>query len=183
VAPRRAEPRPAKARRCHHPPAPDGLTLTALDDAKIKSTSASTNYGSESTLRVREGTSSSDTFYRTYIKFRVTGLTGTVTGVKLRLTVDGASGSESKDSGEVYLLANNSWSESTLTWSNRPAITGSPVGTAVSAPLGGTIAIDLGTAITADGTYTLALASHSTDSAIYRRKEKSSPPALVFSTG
>jgi hypothetical protein len=59
------------------------------------------------------------------------------------------------------------------------------VGTAVPAPLGATIDIDLGKAITADGTYTLALRSHSTDSVIYRSKEGSpdSPPTLIFSTG
>jgi hypothetical protein len=157
--------------------------VTVLDDAQVKSTSATTNYGSQPTLRVREGTSSTDTFYRTYIKFQVTGLTGTVNDVKLRLKVDTSSGSDGPDSGDVYLLSDNSWSESTLKWSNAPAISGSPVGTAVPAPLGATIYIDLGKAITADGTYTLALRSHSTNSVIYLSKEAGNvPPTLVFST-
>jgi hypothetical protein len=135
--------------------------VKVLDDAQVKSTSASTYYGGQPTLRVREGTTSTDTFYRTYIKFQVSGLSGTVSDVKQRLRVDGNSGSESKDSGDVYLLSDTSWSESTLKWTNAPAVTGSPVGTAVPAPLGATIDIDLGKAITSDGTYTLALRSHS----------------------
>jgi hypothetical protein len=159
--------------------------VTLLGDTQVKSTSASTNYGSQPTLRVREGTSSTDTFYRTYLKFQVSGLSGTVSDVKLRLRVDGNSGSESPDSGDVYLVPDTSWTESTLKWSNAPAISGPPVGTAVPAPLGQTIDIDLGRTITTDGTYTLVLRSHSTDSAIYRSKEGApdAPPTLVFTLG
>ncbi|MEP6953672.1 MAG: DNRLRE domain-containing protein [Solirubrobacteraceae bacterium] len=148
----------------------------------MKSTSTSTNYGALSTVRVREGTSATDTTYRTYLKLKVTGLTGTVGSVKLRLQVDGASGSDSKDSGDVYLVNDTTWGESTINWANRPAITTAAIGTAVAAPLGGTILIDLHNAITADGTYTLALAGHSTDSAIYTSKEGGTPATLVFTT-
>ncbi|MGZ4270597.1 MAG: CBM96 family carbohydrate-binding protein [Solirubrobacteraceae bacterium] len=163
-------------------PPPGGPTVTVLGDAQVKSTSASTNYGALSTLRVRQGTSATDTTYRTYIKFQVSGLSGTVSDVKLQLHVDGASGSDSVDSGDVFLVPGASWSESTLTWNNQPALPSSPVGSAVRAPLNGTILIDLGTAITADGTYTLVLASHSTDSAIYTSKEGGAAPQLVFTT-
>jgi PKD repeat protein len=162
-------------------PPPGGTTVTVLADAQVKSTSASTNYGGLATVRVREGTSATDATYRTYLKLRVSGLTGTVTNVKLKLKVDGASGSDSKDSGDVYLVNDTTWGESTLTWANRPAITTAAIGTAVAAPLGGTILIDLHTAITVDGTYTLALASHGTDSAIYASKEGGTPATLVFS--
>lgn len=161
-------------------PPPGGVTVKVLGDAQVKSTSASTNYGALSTLRVREGTSATDATYRTYVKFQVSGLSGTVNDVRLQMKVDGASGSDSVDSGDVFLVADTSWSESTLTWTNRPAITTAAIGSAVRAPLNGTVSIDLGTAITADGTYTLVLASHSTDSAIYTSKEGGTAPQLVF---
>ncbi len=161
-------------------PPPGGVTVKVLDDAQVKSTSASTNYGALGTLRVREGTSATDTTYRTYVKFQVSGLGPAVSDVKLQMKVDGAAGSDSVDSGDVYLVGDTGWSESTLTWTNRPAITTAAVGSAVRAPLGGTVLIDLGTAITVDGTYTLALAGHSTDSAIYTSKEGGAAPQLVF---
>jgi PKD repeat protein len=164
-------------------PAPGPLTVNALGDAQVKSTSAGTNYGSLTTLRVREASISTDPTYRTYLRFQVSGLTGTVSDVRLQLRVDGSSGSDGPDSGDVYLVSGPTWSESTLTWSNAPAIITLPVGAAVAAPLGGTIQIDLHTAITTDGTYTLALKSHSTNSVIYASKEGGSPPQLLFTTG
>jgi PKD repeat protein len=163
-------------------PAPGALTVGARDDAQVKSTSASTNYGSLATLRVREATTSTDSTYRSYLRFQVSGLTGTVSDVRLQLKVDAGSGSDGPDSGDVYLVSDASWSESTLTWSNAPAIITMPVGAAVAAPLGGTIQIDLHTAITTDGLYTLALKSHSTNSVIYASKEGGSPPQLLFTT-
>ena len=162
------------------PPPTGGVSVQVLADAQVKSTSTSTNYGALSTLRVREGTSATDTTYRTYLKLKVTGLTGTVSNVKLKLQVDGASGSDSKDSGDVYLVDDVGWGEPTITWANRPPITTAATGSAVGAPLGSTVLIDLHTAITADGTYTLALASHGTDSAIYTSKEGGTPATLVF---
>jgi PKD repeat protein len=162
---------------------PPGVpTVKLLDDAQVKSNSSATNYGSLGTLRVRQGTSTTDTTYVTYLKFQVSGLTGTVSGVKLQLKVDGSSGSNSPDSGDLYLIDTATWSESTLTWANRPPILTPAIGSAVNAPLNGTILIDLHTAITADGTYTLALAGHSTDSVIYTSKEGGAPPQLIFTT-
>jgi PKD repeat protein len=163
-------------------PPPGAPTVKLLDDAQVKSNSSGTNYGSLGTLRVRQGSSTTDTTYLTYLKFQVSGLSGTVSDVKLALRVDASSGSNSPDSGDVYLIDNTTWSESTLTWANRPAIVTPAVGSAVNAPLNGTILIDLHTAIAADGTYTLALAGHSTDSVIYTSKEGGAPPQLIFTT-
>jgi hypothetical protein len=44
------------------------------------------------------------------------------------------------------------------------------------------IELDLGGAITGDGTYSFALRSGSTDAAIFSSKEGSSPPQLVVTT-
>jgi PKD repeat protein len=164
-------------------PPPGTLLVNALDDAQVKSTTPGKKYGSLATLSVREATVSGDVTYRTYLKFQVSGLTGTVSDVRLKLKVDGSSGSDGPDSGDVYLVSGATWSESTLSWSNAPPIVTLPVGAAVAAPLGGTIQIDLHTAITSDGTYTLALKSHSTDTVTYTSKEGGSPPQLLFTTG
>jgi len=48
---------------------------------------------------------------------------------------------------------------------------------------GTTAEIDLGTAVTGDGVYSFALASNTTDSAIYSSREGANPPALVLTTG
>jgi hypothetical protein len=153
------------------------LTVTPGADAYVKSNSASSKYGTASTLRVRKDSSSGATNYRSFLRFTVSGITGQVTKVKLRLNVTDAS----KNGGDVFLLpaTANGWLEKSITWKTAPALPATPrIGTAGKVAKG-LIEIDLGTAITADGTYTLALAGGGTDSAHYSSREASKPPQLV----
>jgi PKD repeat protein len=153
------------------------LTFKAVADAYVKSNSPGTKYGTASTLRVRRDPTASGTTYRSFLRFTVAGINGEVTGVKLRLKVTDAS---KKDGGDVFLLpaSANGWSETAITWKTAPALPAARIAAAGPVPTG-TIEIDLGRAITADGTYTLALASQSTDSAYYSSREGSAPPQLV----
>ncbi len=104
------------------PPGPTSQTFTPTADAQVRSSTTTTNFGTLTTIRLGgEGTT---TTYRTYLKFNVTGLTGSVTAVKLRLFATDAS------SNIVHVLpvADTSWIESGaggITWDNRPAM-GSP---------------------------------------------------------
>ena len=84
--------------------------LGPVADAHVKSTSATKNYGAETTLRLRNGGTSSDT-YRSYLKFDVTGLASAPDSAKLRLFVT----DESPDGGSVFKVA-NSWTETAITW-------------------------------------------------------------------
>ena len=43
--------------------------------------------------------------------------------------------------------------------------------------------MSLGSLVTGDGTYTIGLASESSNSAVYLSREGSSPPELVVTTG
>jgi hypothetical protein len=108
--------------------ASDTLTVTTpggsgsfapTDDARVSLGSPTSNYGSDTFLRVRSKGSSS---HESYLKFSVTGLTGAPTSAILRLFVTNGS----PDGGDVYLVG-NSWDESTITASNAPVISGSPV--------------------------------------------------------
>jgi PKD repeat protein len=148
-------------------------------DAQVKSTSASTNYGTLASIRIREGTSPTDVTYHSYLRFVVSGLAGPVTSAKLRLYVTDAS----RDSGTV-LPSPDTWSESTLTWNNAPALGTTPIATlGPTPPVDAWDEIDLGSAVTGDGTYSLGLASSGTDSAIWSSREGAHPPELVITTG
>ncbi|HEX2105332.1 MAG TPA: PKD domain-containing protein [Solirubrobacteraceae bacterium] len=158
---------------------PGTATFTPAADTQVKDTSPNTNYGTLTTLRVRNGTSASPTTYWTFLRFDVTGV-GTVSNAKLRLFVT----DDSNDGGTVYRISNSpAWAETTLTWATRP-VTTLPAGikAAGAVPLGW-IEIDLGTAVTGDGTYNFVLASASTTSAIYSSREGANPPQLVLTTG
>ncbi|OGN88275.1 MAG: hypothetical protein A2X23_04345 [Chloroflexi bacterium GWC2_73_18] len=160
------------------PPAPTILTFAPLADAQVKSSSATTNYGSLATLRVREDTASPPTTYRSYLKFTVSGITGTVSAIKLRLFVVTQN---SNDGGAVYAVGNG-WAEGTITWNTAPVIGPTAIGSAgaVTQNTWVEITLDPG-AIAADGTYSFALKNASTTSAYYNSREAATNrPQLVI---
>jgi len=155
-------------------PAGPGLLLTASADAHVRSTSPTRNYGSEPDLRVRSDARDGGNF-RAYLSFTVTGLAGPAKSAKLRLYVT----DPSKDGGSVY-LANGPITETTLTWANAPTYTTTPLGRLDAASAGHWIELDLGTLITGNGTYTLAIANTTSNSAYYASRESGSAPELLL---
>jgi trimeric autotransporter adhesin len=162
-------------------------TFIAAADAQVKSTSPNTNYGTLTTLRVRQGSSPTDVFYHTYLRFAVSGLSGTVKSATLRLYVTDAS----PDGGTIYTNAGG-WSESggsSITWANAPPLVPTPdppIAIKPTAAVGSWTDVDISRLITGtgNGTYDLALASASTNSAIYASREDAAhAPALVITTG
>jgi PKD repeat protein len=145
-------------------------------DAFTSQASPTKNYGSDVNLRVRSSTSS----YRSYLKFSVTGLTGTVQSVKLRLFVNDASA----DGGSVYPVGTG-WTETgtgSITWNNAPALPGSPLrAIGATTALGTWTEVDLGAAaVTGNGTYAFAIASASSNSAYYSSRNGTNAPQLVI---
>jgi PKD repeat protein len=146
-------------------------SFTPTADAFVSSSSMAKNYGSDVALRVRNST----TVYRSYLKFTASGLDGPVKSARLRLLVNDAS----PDGGSVYAVSSG-WTESGITWSNAPVLPGSPVSSiGATTPVGSWLDVDLGAAITGDGTYSLAIASNSANSAYYSSRQGTNPPLLI----
>ncbi|MEX1171243.1 MAG: DNRLRE domain-containing protein [Chloroflexota bacterium] len=160
------------------PPPGASQTFTPSDDAQVKSNSATRNYGSETTLRLREDPSTGTT-YRSYVKFNVSGVSGaTVTSVKLRLYVT----TSSTNTAFVHAVS-NSWSEGTITWNNAPDFGATALGSGVPSTAATWLEIELDPAsISADGSYAFGLKSDGTSSAIFSSKEGSQPPQLIVTT-
>ncbi len=147
----------------------------------MKSSSPSTNYGTLTTVRVRDDSSAAPIIYRTYLRFDVTGLGGPPSAVRLRLYVTDAS----VDGGTVYAVANG-WTETGLTWATAPSIGGPALGAVGATPSAGSwLEIVLApAAVATNGTYSFALRSSSTDSAIYASREDATHrPELVLVGG
>jgi PKD repeat protein len=155
--------------------APVTTRFLAVEDAMVKSSSATTNYG---TYAYVSAAVQSGTTYRGYIKFDVTGLTGTVINAKLRVHAwDG-----SVDSGTWY-TAPSTWSESTLNWNTAPPVTGSPINAATSAVSTGSWTETTVTGVIAgNGTITFALTSTNADRIYYSSGETAQVPELVITT-
>jgi len=157
------------------------LTFEASDDAMVKSSSPTKNYGNDSTLRLRAG----DPQYDSFLKFTVTGVSGMIQSARLRLYVtDG-----SNDGGAVYLVSNSylnsstPWQESGITWNNAPAISGAPLAAVTDAASSTRVEYDVTSAVAGNGIYSFGLSSASTNSIYFSSKEAAFPPELVITTG
>lgn len=88
-------------------------------DALVRGgTYASTNYGTDSVLTVKNE-SGVDYQRESYLKFDVSGWPAAVSSAKLRLTVVGISTSPVQNT--LYFVSSDTWTESGITWNNKPA--------------------------------------------------------------
>jgi hypothetical protein len=149
-----------------------GHQLAAVEDSRIKSCRPDRNYGDSEYLRVRQRKCA----YRSYLKFTLSGVLGTVTSARLALFVLNGS----PDGGTVYTTS-NSWDEGSITWNNAPPL-GSPIGSAGRVTEGQWVTVDLAGAVTGNGTYSFALKSGSSNSAFYSSREGGRSPLLVVFT-
>lgn len=86
-------------------------------DAKVQQNKAATNFGGLTRLEA-----GSSPVTRSYLRFDVSNVVGTVTSARLRLWInDGTS------DGPALHRTSSSWGEQTLTWNNQPG----PLGAAV----------------------------------------------------
>ena len=89
---------------------------------------------------------------RSYLRFNVQGLGGSVSRVTLRVFANSASNSGVAASG----VSDNTWGETTIIYNNAPPI-GGALGATGSFSGGTWITIDVTAYITGNGTYNLAL--------------------------
>jgi hypothetical protein len=132
------------------PPSSGGSSqFNVVADASAKQDVPDNNLGTQSYLQVRkEGASS---FSRVaYLKFNVAGLSGTVTNATLNVYSD-----TEVNVVNALAVSDTTWTETGLTWNNRPVV-GSLIGSA-QASAGSWFTIDVTSYVTADGTYAIAL--------------------------
>lgn len=93
--------------------------LPAAHDAYVKDgASASSNYGPLTELQVKQ--SSAGYNRESYLRFDLSGVTGSIGSAKLRL-FGRLSQAATAVTTQVYGSSNLTWLENTLTWNNRPA--------------------------------------------------------------
>ncbi len=157
------------------------VTFRAVHDASVESTNMATNYGSETSLRVR---SSGSPEYRSYFKFTLAGLTGNVTNAKLRLYVV----DEDVNAGSVYPVANTlrastmDWTQSVLSWNNAPDIAAPALAALGAVKVKTWVELDVTAAVGGNGTYSFAIKSVDAHSVYFSSSEGSQPPELVVTT-
>jgi PKD repeat protein len=153
------------------------VTFTPEADAFVNQANLTKNYGLDVNLRVNNST----TDYRSYLKFTTSGLAGPVGSAHLRLFVNDTS----PDGGSVYAVSSG-WTETGITWNTAPVLPPSPIRAIGATPaVGQWVDVDLGSAITGNGTFSFGIASNSTNSAFYSSLQGTNPPQLIvgYETG
>jgi large repetitive protein len=104
-------------------------TVSPVQDSYAVQASPATNYGTTASMASRGGTSS----YAAYLKFSLPAAPAgtTLVGARLSVTTTSDSFAGSADA-HLVSLSTNGWTESGLTWKNRPAV-GSKLGTITGA--------------------------------------------------
>lgn len=154
---------------------PPVRTFAPVADARVSEGSVSKNYGTETTLRVRSSSGSSQ---QSFLRFDLSSLTAPVVSARLRLYCTNGSNA----GGAVYSVAGN-WTESGLTWSNRPVLPANPVAALGAVAVNTWQELDVTGAVSGTGLVSLALAGGSTDMATYSSRQGTNPPELIVETG
>jgi Periplasmic copper-binding protein (NosD) len=164
--------------------APDATAATALEsaivvfspeaDARVHEASPTSNYGTSSRLRADGG---SDSDVESYVRFSVTGLSSVQSAVVRLYATSGTA-----DAPAVYTSA-ASWSETGITWSNRPARTATAIADKGAVSGSTWFEYDVTGLVTRDGTYTLVLATGSSDGIDLASRQATNAPQLVVTQG
>jgi hypothetical protein len=138
-------------------------------DARVLQANPNANYGLVSRLYADSSGEES------YIRFMVNGVTGAVQNATLRLfAINGSS------NGPAVYGTSNSWTETGITWNNRPAPTTGALANVDVVVTNTWVEYNLTAHVTGNGAYDFVLLADSTDGATFYSREGASPPQLVL---
>jgi hypothetical protein len=149
------------------------LTFITNADAYVNQSNPSTNYGNAATLQV-DGASDPD--IESFIRFTVTGISGAVQNARLRVyaTTNGST------NGPAVYSTGTSWTETGITWNNRPVRTSSAVDNKGSISTNTWVEYNVTSLVQGNGTFSFVLAADSTDGITFSSRQASQPPQLVI---
>ncbi len=153
------------------------LTLTAVADTYVDASTAGTTFGSTTPLLL-----DASPVRQLFVRFQVTGVAPfAVDRATLRLTVGSDSSDGGDSGGTVHSITNTTWPEASTNWNNRPAIDGPALATRGSISPNDVVDFDVRPAILADGTYSFAIQTASTNGVGYRSREATTgKPQLIL---
>jgi Bacterial Ig domain len=151
------------------------LTFTATADTSAYQVSSNSNYGGDTILEADGGSTTVESF----LKFVTSGISGTIQSAKVQLT---ATSNGTADGPSIYSTG-VSWSESTLTWNNRPSATSGALDKKTSVAANAVVTYDVTKAISPNASYYgFRLATTSTDGVDFYSREAgttSQRPVLI----
>lgn len=155
------------------PPPPTTLVFGAEADARVAKNQPKKNFGNSSRLEA-----DNSPVVESYLRFSVTGADTPVQRATLRLFVTDKTGN-----GPQVFPSLSAWSETGITWNNRPVRTGAAADNLGPIPAGAYAEWDVTALVPGNGTYSFNLVADSSDGADFNSKEAASNrPQLVIET-
>src|SRR5688572_20935792 len=145
------------------------LTIVAEADSRVPEAKPNINFGKDTVLYVDGGAVDPDV--ESYIRFTITGISGTVSSAKLRVYVTDAT-----RNGPALYTTSNSWTETGITWNNRPARTSAALEDKGALATNSWVDYDVTQIITGNGTYSFILATDAADLLGLSSREGSAAP-------
>ncbi len=157
----------------------NSLTFTTVADARVVQTSPTTNYGTSTNIQADGDAGAAQT---SFIRFNVSGVSGTIQNVKLRVycTTNGTA------NGPASYLADSNWAESGtggVTWDTQPALLSGASDNKSAIAIDSWVEYTVTALVTADGTYTFALVADGNDGVTFSSREGGMAPQLVVTFG
>jgi hypothetical protein len=154
-------------------PTPGGGTIRTFSadaDATVEEANPNTNVGFASLLL-----SDAAPNRHAYLQFTLSGITGTIQRARLRVfATDGTS------NGPQIFATSNGWTESGITWANRPATVGSASDDLGNIANNTWIEFDVTAQISTNGTYSFVLIPQSNNGLDIVSRQGSQPPQLLI---
>jgi len=147
----------------------------AAADAHVDEATPSTNFGTATSLRVDGGTG---THVESYVSFALSGLSGTVRHATLRVWASSGTGD-----GPIVTPTTTGWTETGITWANKPPSTGEAIADVAGISTGTWIELDVTNTVAGNGTYAFRLLGDSTDGVDFHSREGANDPQLVVTMG
>jgi len=143
------------------PDAPTVLTLSPVADSRMQEANPSTNYGTATLIGADAGPA-----VETVLRFDLSGVGGTVQSARLRLWATNGS-----VDGPAVFATSSGWTETGVTWANRPARVGSASDDLAVVTAGGWVELDVKALVLLGGPISLLLAQAGTDGADFSSRE------------
>ena len=155
-------------------------TLAPIADTYVQSDTPTTNYGLVNRIPV-----DASPVRQIFLRFDLSGLSAPVQSAKLRIHVSSLADSQSPRGGSVALVNDNTWSETGMTYNNRPTSWGTNLATLGAVNRNTWYELDVASAITPGGQLSLGLRSTNGDGAFYDAREADAAlaPQLIVVTG
>ena len=153
-------------------PGPVTTPFAPVADSYVDASAPTVNHGTETQIRV-----DGSPVVRSYLRFNVTGLSGTVTNATLRVWANSA-----QTTGyDAYPVADNTWGETTINNSNAP-IFGAKLGSSGKVTASTWTSVDVTAAVSGNGTYSFGLSTTNATALGLSSRTGANPPQLVITT-